>query len=154
MVPSSVCQILEMNFIFCLRFFFRILCDKNLLIRVCNFAFKAQVMRDFFSVTWDGCGSGTKRLGRGFHVQLLAVKFRFSYKVQIFIRRICLVRHGSNFLALHLLHSKRSSVADPGCLSRIPDPDFYPSRIPDLRSRNPKQQQKRGMKKILSFLFI
>jgi hypothetical protein len=21
-------------------------------------------------------------------------------------------------------------VADPGCLSRIPDPDFYPSRIP------------------------
>jgi hypothetical protein len=24
-----------------------------------------------------------------------------------------------------------SSVADPGCLSRIPDPDFYPSRIPD-----------------------
>jgi hypothetical protein len=24
------------------------------------------------------------------------------------------------------------SVADPGCLSRIPDPDFYPSRIPDL----------------------
>jgi hypothetical protein len=26
------------------------------------------------------------------------------------------------------------SVADPGCLSRIPDPDFYPSRIPDLGS--------------------
>jgi hypothetical protein len=24
-----------------------------------------------------------------------------------------------------------ASVADPGCLSRIPDPDFYPSRIPD-----------------------
>jgi hypothetical protein len=22
------------------------------------------------------------------------------------------------------------SVADPGCLSWIPDPDFYPSRIP------------------------
>jgi hypothetical protein len=22
------------------------------------------------------------------------------------------------------------SVADPGCLSRIPDPDFYPSRMP------------------------
>jgi hypothetical protein len=28
-------------------------------------------------------------------------------------------------------------VADPGCLSRIPDPDFYPSRIPDLGSRIP-----------------
>ncbi len=25
----------------------------------------------------------------------------------------------------------KCSVADPGCLSRIPDPDFYPSRIPD-----------------------
>ncbi len=29
----------------------------------------------------------------------------------------------------------RSSVADPGCLSRIPDPDFYPFPIPDLGSR-------------------
>jgi hypothetical protein len=26
------------------------------------------------------------------------------------------------------------SVADPGCLSRIPDPDFYPSRIPDPKT--------------------
>jgi hypothetical protein len=30
-------------------------------------------------------------------------------------------------------------VADPGCLSRIPDPDFYPSRIPNLGSRIQKQ---------------
>jgi hypothetical protein len=29
----------------------------------------------------------------------------------------------------------------------IPDPDFYPSRIPDLGSRMQKQQQKRGVKK-------
>ena len=29
-----------------------------------------------------------------------------------------------------------TSVADPGCLSRIPDPDFYPSRIPDPGSKN------------------
>ncbi len=27
------------------------------------------------------------------------------------------------------------SVADPGCLFRIPDPYFCPSRIPDLGSR-------------------
>ncbi len=44
-----------------------------------------------------------------------------------------------------------SSVADPGCLSRIliftPDPDFYPSRIPDPGSRIQKQQQKREVKK-------
>jgi hypothetical protein len=26
------------------------------------------------------------------------------------------------------------SVADPGCLSRIPDPYFYPSRIPDPKT--------------------
>ncbi len=24
------------------------------------------------------------------------------------------------------------SIEDPGCLSQIPDPDFFPSRIPDL----------------------
>jgi hypothetical protein len=35
--------------------------------------------------------------------------------------------------------SKTTSVADPGCLSRIPDPDFYPSRIPDPGSRIQKQ---------------
>ncbi len=47
------------------------------------------------------------------------------------------------------------SVADPGCLSRIPDPDFYPSRIPDLGSRIQKQLQKRGVKKnVLSYLFM
>jgi hypothetical protein len=42
------------------------------------------------------------------------------------------------------------SVADPGCLSRILDPDFYPSRIPDLGSRipDPKTATKdRGEKK-------
>jgi hypothetical protein len=49
--------------------------------------------------------------------------------------------------------SSVTSVADPGCLSRIPDPDFYPTRIPDPGSRisDPgsriqKQQQKRGEK--------
>jgi hypothetical protein len=40
------------------------------------------------------------------------------------------------------------SVADPGCLSRIPDPDVYPSRTPDLGSRIQKQKQKRQVKKI------
>jgi hypothetical protein len=46
------------------------------------------------------------------------------------------------------------SVADPGCLSRIPDPDFYPSRIPDLGSRIQKQQQKRWAKKICCHTFF
>jgi len=53
------------------------------------------------------------------------------------------------------LNTFMSSVADPGCLSQIPDPDFYPSRIPDLGSRIQKQQQKRGVKKdLLSYLFL
>jgi hypothetical protein len=40
------------------------------------------------------------------------------------------------------------SVADPGCLSRIPDPDFYPSRVPD-----PKTAMKdMGEKNALSYL--
>ncbi len=47
-----------------------------------------------------------------------------------------------------------SSVADPGCLSRIPDPDLYPSRIPDLGSRIQKQQQKREVKKISCHTFL
>jgi hypothetical protein len=38
--------------------------------------------------------------------------------------------------------SVRGSVADPGCLSRIPDSNFYPSRIPD-----PKTAKKWGMEK-------
>ncbi len=62
------------------------------------------------------------------------------------------------------------SVADPGCLSRIPDPDFYPSRIldpgsripdlgsriPDLGSRIPDPKaaaKERDEKNLLSYLF-
>ncbi len=46
-----------------------------------------------------------------------------------------------NMLMFHTIYSPTllgrfsTSVADPGCLSRIPDPDFYPSRIPDPGSR-------------------
>ncbi len=47
------------------------------------------------------------------------------------------------------IHNLGVSVADPGCLSRIPDPDFYPSRIPDLGSRIQNQQQKGEVKKKL-----
>jgi hypothetical protein len=47
-----------------------------------------------------------------------------------------------------------TSVADLGCLSRIPDLDFYPSRIPDLGSRIQKQQQKREVKKVSCHTFF
>jgi len=38
-----------------------------------------------------------------------------------------------------------SSVADLGCLSRIPDPDFYPFRIPDPKTPT----KERGEKKLV-----
>ncbi len=37
------------------------------------------------------------------------------------------------FLSSCTAVERSTSVADTGCLSRIPDPDFYPSRIPNLR---------------------
>jgi hypothetical protein len=35
-------------------------------------------------------------------------------------------------------------VADPGCLSRIPDPDFYPSRIPDPKTATKDRGEKKN----------
>jgi hypothetical protein len=35
------------------------------------------------------------------------------------------------------------SVADPRCLSRIPDPDFYPSRIPDPKTATKERGEKK-----------
>jgi hypothetical protein len=43
----------------------------------------------------------------------------------------------------------RTSVADPGSLFLIPDPDIYPSRIPD-----PTATKKGGEKNLLSYLFV
>jgi hypothetical protein len=42
------------------------------------------------------------------------------------------------------------SVADPGCLSQIPDPDFYPSRIPDPKTAT----KERGEKKFVVIYFF
>jgi hypothetical protein len=36
-----------------------------------------------------------------------------------------------------------NSVADPGCLSRILDPDFYPSRIPDPKTATKERKGKK-----------
>jgi hypothetical protein len=33
-------------------------------------------------------------------------------------------------------------VANPVCLSRIPDPDFYPSRIPDPKTGKEERSEK------------
>ncbi len=55
-----------------------------------------------------------------------------------------------------------SSVVDPGCLPRVPDPDFYPSRypgsrIPDPGSRIPDPKtatKERGEEKICCHTFF
>jgi hypothetical protein len=36
-----------------------------------------------------------------------------------------------------------SSVADPGCFSHIPEPDFYPSRIPDPKTATQDRSEKK-----------
>jgi hypothetical protein len=56
------------------------------------------------------------------------------------------------FSAISGIWESYASDADPeiqccGSGMFIPDPDFYPSRIPDLGSRIQKQQQKRDVKK-------
>jgi hypothetical protein len=45
---------------------------------------------------------------------------------------------------------RETSVADPGCLSRIPDPDFYPSGIPDPKTAT----KERGEKKLVVIPFL
>jgi hypothetical protein len=35
------------------------------------------------------------------------------------------------------------NVADPGCLSQIPDPDFYPFRIPDPKTATKERDEKK-----------
>jgi hypothetical protein len=57
---------------------------------------------------------------------------------------------GGNFFLVQIISTcLPSSVADPGCLSRIPDPDFYPSRIPDPKTAT----KERGEKKFLVIPF-
>jgi hypothetical protein len=61
-----------------------------------------------------------------------------------------------NLVANSLKSELPGSVADPGCLSRIPDPDFYPSWIPDLGSRIPDPKtatKERGEKKLIVIPF-
>jgi hypothetical protein len=65
----------------------------------------------------------------------------------------CYFRHWPSICQQKLMFN--TSVADPGCLSRIPDPAFYPFWIPDLGSRIQKQQQKREVKKnLMSYFFM
>jgi hypothetical protein len=48
----------------------------------------------------------------------------------------------------------KGSVADPGCLSWIPDPYFYLSRIWDIGSRIQQQQERRRWKKFFVRTFL
>ncbi len=68
------------------------------------------------------------------------------------IRTVSIPDHGSSSKNLSILTPKKAKKwflsfkkYDPGCSSRIPDPDadFLPSRIPDLGSRGQKSTQSR-----------
>ncbi len=41
-----------------------------------------------------------------------------------------------------------TSVADPGRLSQIPDPDFYPSRIPYPKTATKERGEKNDMSNV------
>jgi hypothetical protein len=75
--------------------------------------------------------SKPKKITFNIHNKKLFLKFR---KLSKHIQEV-----GTDF--------RHSSVADPGYLSRIPDPDFYPSRIPDLGSRIPDPGSKNSNKR-------
>jgi hypothetical protein len=55
------------------------------------------------------------------------------------------LHHLMSCSSLLIIFIAGGSVADPGCLSRIPDPDFYPSRIPDPKTTT----KERGEKKVV-----
>jgi hypothetical protein len=61
-----------------------------------------------------------------------------------------LLKQQKKMVAKTLEPTTVTSVADPGCLSRIPYTDFYPSRIPDPTTA-PKEE---GGKNFLSFHFL
>jgi hypothetical protein len=59
----------------------------------------------------------------------------------------------TKFKAVKILDKKHCCrLAVPGCLSRIPDPDFYPSRIPDLVSKNNNKRE--GRKKFVILFYV
>ena len=49
------------------------------------------------------------------------------------------------FVKYNFFLDSHCSVADPGCVSRIPDPDFYPSRIPDPKTATKERVEKNLM---------
>jgi hypothetical protein len=51
----------------------------------------------------------------------------------------------SKYLFTHI----PTSVAEPGCLSRIPDPDFYPFRIPDPKTATKERGEKKFVVKAI-----
>jgi hypothetical protein len=50
-----------------------------------------------------------------------------------------------NFFLQQFLKNTKVNLSVCGSGMFIPDPDFYPSRIPDPRSQIQKQQEKRGV---------
>ncbi len=109
---------------------------------------------------WLPCRPGTERRKRGMFLAAIGnTKLVKTKKTVLHITSYTFCMQGT-FLPcarkgwLAAVPILCTSVADPGCLSRIPDPDFYPSRIPDLGSRIQKQQWKTGVKIFFSKPFF
>ncbi len=60
-----------------------------------------------------------------------------------FAGRMSWVTHLAGLSSVYINQGVTNSVADPGCLSRIPDPDFYPSRIPDPKTTTKERGEKK-----------
>ncbi len=82
-----------------------------------------------------------KRVGIGLRIRIHLIRIRIRF--QPLLKSLQLSKENiktwnisifSTLWVIFALLDPDSSVADPGCLSRIPDPDFYPSRIPDPKT--------------------
>ncbi len=98
------------------------------------------------------------------HLRNSAISFRSSTSATIHVEYHLTLEHFLGKCLKGLCHEMNDflkvlkiSVADPGCLSQIPDLDFYPSRIPDPRSRIPDPKpatKERGEKKMYCHTFL
>ncbi len=88
----------------------------------------------------------------------------FCIVIRLFRQEVYMIRMGFDWIRNNYSGSGYStarilltSVADPGCLSRIPGTDFYPSRIPEIGSRIPDPKtvtKERGEKNFVIILFL
>jgi hypothetical protein len=88
----------------------------------------------FFTELEEGLNIAVKNF---YDAQMCGLSCYLYHILSLNIALLCTALGHLLFLTCKLFTQVLTSVADPGCLSRIPDPDFYRFRIPDLGSRIP-----------------